>query len=59
MFRGTGVRRIGGKVGAVVEIPCGAVGAATMQGVLRLRICFASQSKFLAQDDMVERVIKT
>ncbi len=32
-------------------MPCEAVTAAKMQGVLRLRICFASQSKFLAQDD--------
>ena len=40
-----------------MEMPCEAVTAAKVQGVLRLQICFASGSKFLAQDDKVERVI--
>ena len=31
--------------------PAGSVCGVEMQGVLRLRICFAAQSKFLTQDD--------
>jgi len=40
------------------KLPCAADEAGEMQGVLRLRICFASRSKFLAQDDSLREWVK-